>query len=83
LQAIEKSDGARTLRVTVELLPEITADERKAGVIADSIQRELLRLNSEFAHYVPSEFQTPDVKLKPTGDPEYFPIGIKHRYSRR
>ncbi len=83
LQALEHSDGGRTLRVTVELLPEVAADEHKTSVIADSIQRELLRLNSEFAHYVPAEFQTPDVVLKPAGDPEYFPAGIKHRYSRR
>jgi phenylacetate-CoA ligase len=42
-----------------------------------------LRLNSEFAHYVPSEYQVPQVELAPMGDPEYFPIGVKHRYTRR
>jgi hypothetical protein len=25
----------------------------------------------------------PDVRLRPAGDPEYFPIGVKHRYTRR
>lgn len=27
-------------------------------------------------------FETQDGTLHPTGDPEYFPSGIKHRYSR-
>ena len=40
------------------------------------------RLNSEFAHYVPAERQLPQVVLRPAGDPEYFPVGVKHRYTR-
>ena len=50
--------------------------------IATSIQSQLLRLNSEFANYVPVEYQMPQVALAPTGDPDYFPIGVKHRYTR-
>lgn len=48
------------------------------------VQREtqLKRLNSEFANYVPLEYQTPKITLKLTGDPEYFPPGVKHRYTR-
>jgi phenylacetate-CoA ligase len=45
--------------------------------------RHLLRLNSEFAHYVPADRQRPRVELAPLGDPTYFPIGVKHRYTRR
>jgi phenylacetate-CoA ligase len=41
-----------------------------------------LRLNSEFANYVPGEYQRPQVELKPTGDGEYFPTGVKHKYTR-
>jgi phenylacetate-CoA ligase len=26
--------------------------------------------------------QLPDVVLLPTGDPGYFPVGVKHRYGR-
>jgi phenylacetate-CoA ligase len=42
----------------------------------------LRRLNSEFAHYVPAGDQQPQVTLLPAGDPEYFPRGVKHRYTR-
>ncbi|QSA96498.1 phenylacetate--CoA ligase family protein [Methylococcus sp. EFPC2] len=71
------------LRITVELLPDIQADEEKAFLLAHSIQRELLRLNSEFANYVPTEKQTPSIALRAFGDTEYFPIGVKHRYTRK
>jgi phenylacetate-CoA ligase len=40
-------------------------------------------LNSEFAHYVPAERQLPEVTLHDFADTEYFPTGVKHRYSRR
>ena len=43
----------------------------------------LLRLNSEFANYVPAEYRVAHVTLRPAGDPEYFPIGVKHRYTRK
>jgi hypothetical protein len=51
-------------------------------VLAESIRGQLQRLNSEFAHYVPAGSQLPQVALRPAGDPEYFPVGVKHRYTR-
>ena len=51
-------------------------------MIAASVRDQLLRLNSEFAHYVPADRQLPEIVLRPTGDPEYFPVGVKHRYTR-
>jgi phenylacetate-CoA ligase len=51
--------------------------------IASSILAQLRRLNSEFANYVPPEYQLPVVTLTETGDAEYFPIGVKHRYTRQ
>jgi phenylacetate-CoA ligase len=50
--------------------------------VAESIRAQLRRLNSEFAHYVPDDRQLPQVVLRPAGDPEYFPVGVKHRYTR-
>jgi phenylacetate-CoA ligase len=50
--------------------------------VAESILAALLRLNSEFAHYVPAARQRPRITLWPTGHPEYFLVGVKHRYSR-
>lgn len=80
IESVEDEDHDRLLRITVETAPGATAD---AGVIAEAIKVHLLRLNSEFAHYVPVERQLPEVVLRPHGDPEHFPAGVKHRYTRR
>ena len=58
------------------------ASEEKKQAVADSILTQLKRLNSEFANYVPPEYQTPQVQLLPMGEPNYFPQGVKHRYTR-
>jgi phenylacetate-CoA ligase len=71
------------LRVTAELRPGIAGNDGAANRLADSIRTQLLRLNSEFSHYVPPERQTPVVMLRAFGDSEYFPVGVKHRYTRR
>lgn len=83
LQVQEDRDQNRYLFVVVELAPDMEASELKRQAIATSIQSHLLRLNSEFANYVPAKYQMPQVMLAPTGDPEYFPVGVKHRYTRR
>jgi phenylacetate-CoA ligase len=83
LQVIEDADKNRFLSVVVELAPEVESGEDKRQAITSSILKQLLRLNSEFANYVPPEYQTPQVTLKATGDREYFPIGVKHRYTRK
>jgi phenylacetate-CoA ligase len=80
IESVEDADRDRTLRITVETAPGRTADAR---AVAESIRDQLVRLNSEFAHYVPMERQLPEVVLRPAGDPEYFPAGVKHRYTRR
>jgi len=76
-------EGSEFLHIAVELLPSVAADADKQAAIALSIQSQLLRLNSEFANYVPADRQTPGVELLPFGDPAYFPAGVKHRYTRR
>jgi phenylacetate-CoA ligase len=73
----------RWLHVAVELAPGAEASEARADVVADAIRAVLRRINSEFAGYVPPERQRPRVSLRPAGDPEWFPIGVKHRYVRR
>lgn len=83
LQSREQADGDKVLSVAVELLPGIEAKSEMTSLIAESIKRQLLRLNSEFAHYTPPEKQLPQVTLHAFADPEYFPLGVKHRYSRR
>lgn len=83
LQVGENEAKEKVLQIVVELLPGTGGDDAKRRAIARSIRQELLRLNSEFAHYVPSERQLPEVRMVPPGDPEYFPPGVKHRYTRR
>jgi phenylacetate-CoA ligase len=75
-------DGDRELRlwITVERSPGRDGD---ANQVAESICAQLTRLNSEFANYVPPQRQLPEVVLRPAGDPDYFPVGVKHRYTRR
>jgi phenylacetate-CoA ligase len=83
LQVVETADRNEALSITVELLPDIGGDEAKRDTIAAAIVQQLRRINSEFAHYVPAEYQQLRVSLKPHGDPEWFPSGVKHRYTRR
>ncbi len=82
MQVKENADRDRFLSVVVELSPGAEASEEKKDAITTSILAQLRRLNSEFANYVPPEYQTPQVTLTATADPDYFPIGIKHRYTR-
>lgn len=83
LQVKQDPDHNPYLSVMVELAPQVAADQEKKQAIAVSILTQLRRLNSEFANYVPVPYQQPQVELAATGDPEYFPVGVKHRYTRR
>ncbi|QEX20418.1 phenylacetate--CoA ligase [Hypericibacter adhaerens] len=83
LQAVEGLDQAPHLAIAVELAPGIAAEDAKRDAIAQSILAQLLRLNSEFQAYTPPEYRLPRVTLKPTGDPDWFPVGVKHRYTRK
>ena len=82
MQVKEDSDQNKLLAIAVELAPEIAADEEKRRAITSAIQHHICRLNSEFANYVPPAHQVPQISLHPTGDPDYFPPGVKHRYTR-
>lgn len=77
------NNGGEYLHIVIELLPSIATGTDKEAVIAASIKAQLIRLNSEFANYVPATKQLPHIELLHFGDPEYFPAGIKHRYTRR
>jgi phenylacetate-CoA ligase len=77
------ADDKPRLTVAVELAKNAVEDDAFCDAVATAILAQLRRLNSEFANYVPAEFQKPVVMLYPTGHPEYFPVGIKHRYSRK
>ncbi len=59
------------------------SDDELADAVADAVVAVLLRLNSEFSHYVPAEKRRPRITVWPQGHPEYFPVGVKHRYARK
>ncbi len=82
LETRENENGDTDLHIAVELLPGIEPEATMPPVIAESIRAQLLRLNSEFANYTPAERQLPRITLRVFGDPEYFPAGVKHRYTR-
>jgi phenylacetate-CoA ligase len=82
LEVTSDTDGNPHLSVTAELAPGETGDAARERTLAESVRAQLQRLNSEFAHYVPPGDQLPAVTLRPAGDPEYFPVGVKHRYTR-
>lgn len=75
-------EGSEFLHLTVELAPEVSESEAMAGILAEAVLSQLRRLNSEFANYVPVARQLPVVELRCFADPEYFPRGVKHRYTR-
>ncbi|MBW4541860.1 MAG: phenylacetate--CoA ligase family protein [Myxacorys chilensis ATA2-1-KO14] len=82
MQVVEGADQNKALSIVVELAPDVEESNEKRSAIADSIRQHLRRLNSEFAHYVPDADQIPQIQLRAMGDPEYFPVGVKHRYTR-
>lgn len=83
LEVKEDEQRNRQLTIAVELAPGVAAEPERADRVAGAILAVLLRLNSEFANYVPVERRRPLVTLWPAGDPEYFPVGVKHRYARK
>lgn len=82
MEVAADGDQGRELKIAVELAEGVTAPAGLEEKVAVAIQASLLRLSSEFAAYAPSERQRPRITLLPARDPGYFPVGVKHRYSR-
>lgn len=82
LEVVEDAAHDALLQVTVELASNQSPTPALAEQTATSITLHLQRGNSEFANYVPKERQAVHVRLLPLGDPDYFPVGVKHRYTR-
>lgn len=82
MQVQTDTDQNSHLVIYVELAPGETASSEREDEIAESMLQQLRWLNSEFANYVPAEYQIPQIHLLSHGDPTYFPVGVKHRYTR-
>ena len=80
---IDADDQANPyLKIAVELGIRTLNSQEIQDAIAFAIYTQLIRLNSEYANYVPPERQFPTVELFESGNPKYFPQGVKHRYKR-
>jgi phenylacetate-CoA ligase len=82
MEAREEPDRNRQLTIAIELAVGVEPSSDLSQAVAASVLAQLLRYNSEFANYVPHSRQRPRLTLLPAGHPEYFPVGVKHRYSR-
>ncbi|GMH45775.1 hypothetical protein BSKO_13738 [Bryopsis sp. KO-2023] len=76
----DDSDLNKGLAIRVELIPGKELEEGLDAEIGECVKKQLLRLNSEYANYVPEERQLPRVYLYKFGSPDYFPVGVKHKY---
>jgi phenylacetate-CoA ligase len=83
LETQDTTQGDKYLHIIVELLPDVEPVVTLPYNIAVAIQTQLLRLNSEFANYTPVDRQLPRITLRAFADAEYFPVGVKHRYTRK
>ena len=82
LEVIEDAALNAKLKLSVELSASAESNAELAARIQASVVRHLLLVNSEFANYVPPQARDLELTLLPLGDPEYFPRGVKHRYTR-
>ncbi|MDF5752292.1 phenylacetate--CoA ligase family protein [Spongiactinospora sp. TRM90649] len=84
MEVVEDESRDRRLHITVEAAPglDLAGDRGAELAIGVAVLAQLRRLNGEFATYVPPDRQPPVIRLRPAGDPEHFPPGVKHRYTR-
>jgi phenylacetate-CoA ligase len=78
----EDEDRNAQFWLIVELARDAAADDALATTIAETVGRHVARLSSEYGAYVPLDRRAPRVELRPAGDAEYFPVGVKHRWTR-
>jgi phenylacetate-CoA ligase len=83
LEVREDGERDKELCVAVELAPGAVATDTLSSALANKVVEVLDRQSSEFANYVPAVRKRPRITLLPAGHPEYFPVGVKHRYSRK
>jgi phenylacetate-CoA ligase len=82
LEVVEDTAHDASLQVTVELVGGQQPSPDLEHSVRQSIERHLPQVNSEYAAYVPKERQTVAVHLLSLGESNYFPTGVKHRYTR-
>lgn len=82
MQVVRDEDESNHLAIAVELARSVAPSDALVGTLAEVLRETMCAKNSEFASYVAAERRTPRVSVWPTGHPEWFPAGVKHRYTR-
>ncbi len=82
MQVVTETDENKQLHVAVELAAGHEPSAELAARVTLAITRELEQHNSEYWGYVPAARRVPKVTLYRRQHPEWFPPGVKHRYSR-
>jgi phenylacetate-CoA ligase len=82
MQIVADAQHDPTLEVVVELGQGVSPSHALEHALGATIRSALERQNSEFLNYAPAHRRTPRVRLLPLAHPEYFPLGVKHRYTR-
>jgi len=77
---IKDSDQNKVLAIAVELAPGIEGDEEKHTAIAAALYYHLRRLNSKLVNMFLMFTKLLMWYYIQLGKPDYFLIGIKHRY---
>lgn len=82
MEVRENESRDAELEITVELAAGAAPSPALSAELAQAIRANVEHQNGEFRTYTPSERRTPTVRLLPLGHPDYFPLGVKHRYAR-
>ena len=82
MHVLTDAEQNKQLAVAVELATGVEAHAELEARVTLAITRELEQRNIEYWSYVPAARRVPKVGLYPRQHPEWFPTGVKHRYSR-
>ena len=83
LDITSDEDANPSLWLLVECAPsQSPSDLGLVSTLQERVRQQLLKVNSEFANYVPADSQVPTVTLYQFGDSACFPVGVKHKWTR-
>ena len=83
LDITSDEDANPRLWLLVECAPsQSPSDLGLVSTLQERVRQQLLKVNSEFANYVPADSQVPTVTLYQFGDSACFPVGVKHKWTR-
>lgn len=79
---VREFDEEPHLFAVVELAPGAPPSPGLADRVSEAMGTRLTEINSEYGQYGSPGRRTPRVEPRTYQDPEWFPVGVKHRYTR-